>query len=380
MTFRKLPPLARTIALACLLSACGSNAHSQKKILPPDISRPEYGANVTRVPGFSPIDVTATSVLAEYPPSGSTRPNGWILTTPDDWRGALLAAQFAARPVDGAILLTNRTFLTTPSQDVMGRVTSRSFPRSGATGIQILLFRKLGNDVLLALTKLQLHIAELLAKTPDALDLQLVPYRGGFSGHYSGAVLIVSEQDPAYALPAGAWSAYSGDTIAFVTPNGIPAKTAALLVQREKLLAAKPAIYIIGPPSAVSAKVQAKLQQYGAVKRVAGPTPIATAIALARYHDPSTGFGWGLTHGPVSVSLLNENDWEAGAAAYNLAATGPQAPLLLTDGPGPLPPAVVAYLHQLSTGGPNQGYVVGSTAEISSATLQEFDGLLSRRP
>jgi hypothetical protein len=370
---RLAPALALGVSLA-LLGGCGGSARSAHQPPSPS-SRPEYGANVARVPGISPSDVASAAVLAVFPPSGQSHPNGWVLTTPGDWRRAVLAAQFAARPSDAGLLFTNHAFVPSSSQDVLARVAAESFPRSG--GVQALLFDRSGRDVLEYLTKLKLKVAQLLAPDADSLGVKLVPFRGGFAHGFSSDVVVVSAQARDYALPAGAWSAYSGDTIAFVNRDGIPARTVSLLVQRAKLLAAKPSIYIVGPTSVISAGVQSQLGAYGTVKRIAGPNAIATAIAFARFRDPSTGFGWGLTHGPASVSLLDTHQWGNALGGFELAATGPQAPLLLTPGPGPLPAPVVGYLRQLRATGRNQGYVLGDTASISSATLHQLDGLLS---
>jgi hypothetical protein len=357
------------------LAGCGGGARTPVGGTGPGKSPPEYGANVARIPGLSATDVAAAAVLASYPPSRGTPPNGWVLVTPNDWQEAILAAQFAAKPVQAGLLLTNQAFLPTPSQDVMGRLGSASFPRSG--GIQALLFRNFGRDVLLYLTRLKLRVAQILAPDIESLDLKLVPYRGGFSHQYSSDVVVVSAQARDYALPAGAWSAYSGDTVAFVNRDSVPQATQALLSQRQKLLAAKPAIYILGPTSVISSAVESQLGAFGTVKRIAGPTAIDTAVAFARYRDPSTGFGWGLTKGPVSVSLVNTSDWGNAAAAYNLAGTGPQAPLLLTSGSGPLPSAVVEYLQSLRSSSPGQGYVFGSSTSVSSSTLHQLDALLA---
>lgn len=313
-------------------------------------------------------------MLAMYPPSADARPLGWVLVKAGDWQQALLAAQFAARPANGGLLVTNQSFLPLASQDVLGRVSVSTFPRSG--GIKTLLFGKFGPDVLRYLDKLKLRAGPFTANDSAALALKLVPFRGGFAHAFSSNVVVVSSDARDYALPAGAWSAYSGDTIAFVSRDAVPAATKTLLAERQKLVAAKPSIYVLGPPSVISSDVQSQLGAFGTVKRVAGPTAIDTAVAFARYRDPSTGFGWGLTHGPGSVTLLDTQSAGNAVAAFDLAATGPQAPLLLTAGPGPLPPSVRKYLQQLGAGGRSQGYVLGDRASISSATLNDLDRLL----
>jgi hypothetical protein len=368
--------LLTVTVLACVgasVTACGGSPPSAG-VPAASSSPPEFGTNVARIPGLSPSDVAASAVLATYPPDGHAHPQGWVLLTSDDWKQALLAAQFAARPANGGLLITNQAFLPLASQDVLGRVSVGSFPRSG--GVQTLLFGKFGADVLRYLINLKLRAAPLLAADSATLDLKLVPFRGGFAHGFSGNIVVVSSQARDYALPAGAWSAYSGDTIAFVSRDAVPAATRTLLAQRQKLLAAKPSIYIVGPPSVISSTVQSQLGAYGTVKRIAGPTAIDTAVAFARYRDPSTGFGWGLRHGPASVTLLDTSTPGDAVAAFDLAAAGPQAPLLLTTGSGPLPASVRKYLKQLGSGGRSQGYILGNQLSISSATLREVDGLL----
>ena len=235
-----------------------------------------------------------------------------------------------------------------------------------------------GSDVYVDLQDLQLKPTALTG-APDALAAKLVPFRGGWARAYSDSIVIVSAEARDYALPAAAWSAYSGDTIAFVHRNSVPTSTRALLVQRQKLRLRKPAIYLIGPDDVISHRVESTLARYGPVHRIAGADATETAVALARYHDPSTGFGWGLRHGPASVSLVNVNHWPDAIAALTLAATGPQAPLLLTDSSTSLPSPVENYLHQLHGTKPSQAYVLGGEDSISAPAVTALDGLLDAR-
>ena len=71
----------------------------------------------------------------------------------------------------------------------------------------------------------------------------------------------------------------------------------------------KPVIYVVAPKSVISDAVVQQLRAYGPVQRVAGRDAVQTSVALARFHDPATGFGWGVKRGPASVSILCRHDW-----------------------------------------------------------------------
>jgi len=337
----------------------------------------EIGKNVARITGASPGDVESSAILATYPPSGDRRPNGWIIVRRDSWPDAVLAAQFAAGPNNAAILPVSPDFTPTPAKDLLVRIKPEGFPLS--QGIQALIFGKVSKDVVGDLSFLKLKAAQLSAGTPAELSAKLVPYRGGFAHAYSGQILVVSDQDRDYALAAGAWSAYSGDTVAFVKRDRVPKATAGLLVQRSKLKAEKPTIYLLGPSSVISESVASQLRAYGEVKRIAGTDAVTTAVAFARYRDPKTGFGWGLAHGPANISLINMHNWGNALGAFQFAAAGPQAPLLLTSQSEGLPAPVLQYLNELANPQGNQGYVFGGKSTVSAGTLRQLDGVLGPR-
>jgi hypothetical protein len=98
---------------------------------------------------------------------------------------------------------------------------------------------------------------------------------------------------------------------------------------------------------------------------------------MARYHDASTGFGWGLRGGPGSFSFVNPRDWGNAVGAFAFAGAGPQAPLLLTRRDGSLSPALRAYLRQVRSPRGGQGFVLGAERSVPPATLTEIDRLLA---
>jgi hypothetical protein len=366
-------------ALVVLASGCGGGGHEKARhsvatppAPPPDVA----GSNVVRIPGRSPADVAGAAALAVYS-DRSHQPRGLVFTPHYDWRQAIVAAQFAAHPLDAAILPTAGDYLPPAPSDLVNRLTPSGFPR--AKGLQALILGKAGDDVLSALQNRGLNLTQLKARTPAELTFKAVPFRGGWAHSYSDQVVIVSSTARDYALPGAAWSAYSGDTVGFVTHDSIPDATRELLVQRQKLRLEKPAMYVIGPRKVISDRVVAELARYGSVKRVAGDTPAATSIALARYKDPKTGFGWGLNSGPASISLLNTRDWGNAFGAFALASGGPQAPLLLTASSTAVPPEVVKYLRQLRNAKANQAFLLGDAASIGSAELAQVDRELAAR-
>jgi hypothetical protein len=369
---------AASVALAAVGCGGGGGPALPSASLGGAVQRPEIGRNVVRVPGLSPSDRSAAAVLASYDPrNGAKPPGGWVLVPDDDWHDLVLAAQFAAAPVSAGILAIDRNFIPTAPGDVLSRIPTKGFPK--AAGLKVLVVDRVGDDVYVDLQDLGLKPTALFGD-PATLAGKLVPFRGGWAGAYSDSIEIVSADARDYALPAAAWSAYSGDTVAFVHRNSIPAATRALLVQRQKLRVRKPSVYVIGPPSVISNGVLTRLGRYASsVHRVAGSDAAGTAVALARYHDPQTGFGWGLRRGPASVSIVNTADWQDAIGALTYAATGPQAPLLLTNSSTSLPPAVESYLGQLRGRKPSQAWVLGGRTAVGMGSFQALDGLLARR-
>jgi hypothetical protein len=339
------------------------------------VSPGEFGRNVVRVGGLAPADVAGAAALATF--SADDPPSGWVLSRDDDWRSAALAAQFAAGPVYAGLLSIDAGYLPAAAGDVLKRIQPRGFPKGD--GLQALALGGASRELFGDVAERDVKLSLLEADTPDALALQSVPYRGGFAGAYSDAVVVVSSEARDYALPAAAWSAYSGDTLAFVGRDEIPAGTRELLVQREKLRLERPFIYVVGPSDVVSSAVVAGLRRYGPVKRIAEGSAVESAVALARYHDPQTGFGWGLRRGPASVSLVNRRDWGNATGAFSFAARGPQAPLLLLDTAGALPAPVEGYLAELARRGRGQAFAFGGPASIGSAVLSRVDDLLEGR-
>jgi hypothetical protein len=379
------PQSLLAVSLACLglvVTACDDDERRAASGAPLLASDPaeqlEFGRNVARVGGTSPPDVAGAALLAAYPESGETRPTAWFLLPQQKWQAAALGAQFATPPINGALVPIDREFIPAAGVDILSRVSARGYPKG--KGLEAIVLGKAGTDVFVDLTDRKLKATAITAPSPSSLSEKLVPFHGGGAGKYSTNIVVASADHRDYALPAAAWSAYSGDTLVFVTGDGVPPATARILAQREKLRLEKPRIYVIGPETVIPAGVASQLAAHGEVKRVAGDSAAATSVALARYYDAETLFGWNLKKGPASVSLVNANDWGNAVGAWIFAGAGPQAPLLLTQSSDKLPPPVARYVEALGRSGePSQAFVFGDRESISSRQLQQLDRALGAR-
>lgn len=337
---------------------------------------PEFGTNVTRVPGMSSTDVAAAAILSAYPPEEGTAPGGWVAFPRGDWRKAVLAAQFVSAPVNAALLPAELDFLPTAADDLVSRIRPPGFPNGPE--LQALFLGEPGDDVVLAFQDQQQKMTRLTTGDAVQLAAELVPYRGGWAEKFSDDVMIVPSDDEGrpYAQIAAAWSGFTGDTVAFTGKDEVPETTMALLEQRRQLRLVKPDIYVVGPESVISADVLDELGAYGEVERIPGDDAVETAVEFARYRDAETGFGWGHLKGPANFTLVSLDDADNASAAFQLAGSGPKAALLFTDDPDRLPTAVTQYLRELQAAEPSQGYVLGDAESISSAQLAELDQLL----
>jgi hypothetical protein len=193
---------------------------------------------------------------------------------------------------------------------------------------------------------------------------------------------VVSADDPAYAMPAAAWAAKSGDPILFTRRDALPADTRAALSAH-----AQPRIYVLGPPAVVSSGVVRALRGLGTVTRIAGPDPVSNAIAFARFTDGR--FGWGVVdpgHGLV-LARASADPAVAGAVAP-LSASGTYGPLLLLGNAGRLDDALGRYLLDIQPGYTsdptrgvyNRAWVVGDAETVTPALQAQIDRLLEIVP
>ncbi|HEX7297723.1 MAG TPA: cell wall-binding repeat-containing protein [Solirubrobacteraceae bacterium] len=379
----------RAIALVCLLAALGTSACGRARGTAEgsgDQGRPGAGVeatepaadlgfpvvatkNTTRIAGADPVADAAGVARAVFPAtSADTRPNAVALIDARDWRAGIAGAVLASTPVRAAVLLSNGPELPRASRDALTALRPTGAKSPG--GAQLVRVGDVARPA-------GLRTKDIAGKDPFALARAIDAFQTAASGSASQRVLVVSADAPAFAMPAAAWAAKAGDPVLFVKRDGVPPDTRAALRAHDQ-----PHIYVLGPASAISSPTLSELKRLGTVKRLGAADPIDSAVAFARYVDPT--FGWGVVdpgHGLVFARTDRPLD---AAAAAPLSVSGSYGPLLLLAAADGLDGAVGQYLLDIQPGYTrdpvrgvyNHGWIVGDDRAISVATQARIDALL----
>ncbi|MET0305698.1 MAG: cell wall-binding repeat-containing protein [Solirubrobacterales bacterium] len=326
-------------------------------------------ANTTRVGGADPASTAAGVALATFPSTKpSQRPQAVTLVDAEDWRSAIAASVLMAAPVGAPVLVSAADGAPEPTEQALDSLD----PQGGKA------------------SKGRQAFAVGAASVPSGLDAKRVGSGGGtvaaaaianlrdelFGGPPEHIVIAPAAQS-AFAMPAAAWAARSGDPVLFADENDLPGQTAAVLKRHPKV-----PVYVLGPSSAISSDVVREIGKIAnRVRRVSGEDPIANAIALARYADGN--FGWNVNdpgHGFVVASSDEPLD---AAAAAPLSASGTWGPLLLTDSADTLPATLRGYLLDVKPGYTtdptrafyNHVWLIGDQDAISVNEQAEIDEL-----
>ena len=241
-------------------------------------------------------------------------PDAVALADEGDWRAALAGAVLMAPPLRAPLLYTANGEIPSATGDALKALRPGGSTRAnGAQAIR--LATAAGPE--------GLRVTSLPGADPYTLARNIDDYRSRVAGRPSAAVVVVPADAPQFAMPAAAWAAKSGDPVLFTARDRLPAPTAAAIRAH-----GRPRIYLLGPPSVVSAGVEGELSRLGTVTRIAEADAPRTAVAFARFQDGA--FGWGIVdpgHGFVFANPGRPGD--AGAAAP-LSASGMYGPLLIT--------------------------------------------------
>ncbi|MEA2279364.1 MAG: hypothetical protein QOC78_4324 [Solirubrobacteraceae bacterium] len=385
---RRRPVIAFVLAVALAAAGCGSSGKGGLGVGPKE---PQVGAtgaqataatqlgfpsfatkNTTRIGGADPAADAAGVSRAVFPAtSPDTRPDAVALIDARDWRAGVAGAVLAATPLRAAILLSNGRNLPAASAEALRALAPKGAQAAG--GAQVV---RVGD----AAIPPGLRTTQVTGRDPFALARALDAFQAAARGSSSDRVVVVSADDPAYAMPAAAWAAKAGDPVLFVRRDAIPADTRAALLAHNQ-----PHIYVLGPPAAISDRTVTELEALGSVKRIGGPDPAASSVAFARYIDPN--FGWGVVdpgHGLVFARADRPLD---AAAAALLSASGSYGPLLVVGAPDALDRSLEQYLLDIQPGYSkdpvrgvyNHGWIVGDDRAISVAMQSRIDSLLEIR-
>lgn len=326
-------------------------------------------ANTTRVGGADAASNAAGVALASFPSiKPSQQPPAVTLVDPADWRSAIAASVLMAAPVGAPVLVSEADGVPGPTEQALTSLD----PQGGkATG---------GHQA----------FAVGAASVPSGLEAKRVGNGGGtvaaaaiadlrdeLFGGPPEHIVIAPAARSAFAMPAAAWAARSGDPVLFADENALPGPTAAVLKRHPKI-----PVYVLGPSSAISSDVIREIGEIGnRVRRVSGEDPVANAIALARYAHGS--FGWNVNDPGHGFVVARSDEPVDAAAAAPLSASGTWGPLLLTDSADTLPTALRGYLLDVKPGYTtdptrafyNHIWLIGDQDAISVSEQAEIDEL-----
>jgi hypothetical protein len=342
---RRLSTIAAVISLAApVAGGCGSG-HDGPSIgrkgsehkAAESLGFPAFATkNTTRVGGADETADAAAVALAVYPPGGGRKPGAVALVDSADWQAGVAASVLMSRPIRAPVLLSSTDGVPGATKAALDSLDPSGEPLAAdAQVIGIGDVRAPG----------RLHRIRVAGRGPADLAAEIDRFQSAAAGGPSSNVVVVSDSATAYAMPAAAWAAKSGDSVLFVSRGSVPRATRRALLRRRHRVR----VYVLGPRSAVSARVVSELRKLATtVKRISGPGAVATSIAFARYIDGT--FGWNVNdpgHGLVIASTSRPLD---AAAAAALSASGTYGPLLLTDSASRLPPRLQEFLLDIKPG------------------------------
>jgi len=323
--------------------------------------------NTVRVGGGDAVADLAGVASAVFPATTARdRPDVVALVDKDDWQGAVAGSLLNAQPLGAPLLASDGDKLPTATSDVIARLKPRG--ANLARDVQVI---RIGSKPPAppGMKSGKISAADSYG-TAAAIDRFFTAIRGKPSPH----VIVASGQEAPYAMPAAAWAARSGDSVLFTKRTSVPRATMQAIAAHQK-----PDIYVLGPERVIATSVEKKLEPLGTVRRVEGPTPVANALALARYSR--RGFGWGVTVPGYNFSLANTDRPLDAAAAATLATNGVFAPMLITNVSARLPADVTSYLLDVqpgyeddpSSGVYNRVWILGDTETISLRAQGRLD-------
>ncbi len=349
--------------------------------------------NTTRLGGANPVADAAGVALATNPGlTPATSPQAVVLVNDRDWTAALAAAALASAPLRAPLLYSEGSTLPSLSAQALAALKPTGAALLG--GVQVV---EVGTSV-----ALPSYRTRTLTGSPEVLADEVEHLVDAVQGGPAHRVIVVGAAGPpALAMPAAGLAAESGAPILPVNAAGVPPATGKALVRLHH-----PAIYVVGPPVAVSHAVLVKLRRYGPVRRIypgpsavgsggpgsSGEDPADNAIAAARFSDGT--FGWGIDQPGHGLAFANASRPLDAPAAAPLSANGDYAPLLLLERPDQVPPTLSTFLSDIQPaydatpgseypavrGAYNHGWLIGDGGAITATVQAELDTMLEIAP
>ena len=330
--------------------------------------------NTIRVGGGDAATDAAGVASAVFPgTSDSARPTAVVLVDKDDWQAGVTASVLAARPIGAPLLISDGDELSSVSKDTLGRLKPKGSDLS--KDAQVI---RIGDE---PARPSGFKTAVIEGRDPYERAAAIDRFFSAAKGKPSADVVVASGERAEFAMPAAAWAARSGDSVLLTRRSSLPAPTIKALKEHKR-----PNIFILGPKTVISPKVERELGKLGKVNRIQGTTPVENAIAFARYERG--GFGWGVVVPGYNLTLAGTSRPLDAAASAALATKGVFAPLLLTDEAAELPRALEAYLLSIQPGfedDPGQAvynrvWILGDDKQVSVPTQARLDQITELVP
>jgi hypothetical protein len=324
--------------------------------------------NTTRISGADPIADAAAAALATHPPAPQGRPLEAVAVVPDDsWQAGIAASVLAGPPTRIPVLISQHGAVPDATAQALAQLDPRG---RGPGGVAVY---SLGG----ASAPSDLRAAEVEGDSPAAIANAVDQLRQRLVRREPQNILVVSSDQPGYAMPAAAWAARSGDPVLFTGKSEVPEATLAALRRH-----VASAVYVLGPRSVVSKTAAAQLARVSAsVQRVGSTGAVRNALLFARYTDGS--FGWNINDPGHGMELANVDRPLDAAAAASLASSGQWGPLLVTDKADALPPELRTFLLDIKPGYQtdptravyNHVWLMGDATAIGGEVQAEVDEL-----
>ncbi|GGH21831.1 cell wall-binding repeat-containing protein [Paenibacillus segetis] len=373
-----------TLAAVFVLSACTSNNKStdsgqQTNVSAEQVVKPWISSkNTTRVNTSDPVEAAViTSQSLWMATSKDNRPGSIILTDPNNWQNAVASADLIHHPSNGPILFVTKDGIPSTTVNEINRLQPKGVEINN--GVQVILVGDLDQKVEDQAKDLGFKIDKVTGDNPAALAKAIDAYYTNLAGENPSSVIIGSMESQEYTMPAINWIAHMPEPLLYVKKDEVPQETIEALQTRD----GNANIYILGPESVITAKVEKELQQYGNTVRISGKDPYANAIAFAQFKDNNTGFGWGITTPGHNFSFVSSDSPTLAIAGAPFSHLGKHAPLLWTSKDA-MPESVMNYVMSLQpkfelspTEGPyNHAWLIGSEDSISLKGQGEIDNML----
>ncbi len=339
-----------------------------------ELGFPEFATrNTTRIAGPDATAIAAATALAVRPSTGGVEgPAAVAVVDLADWATALAATSLAADPIGIPLLLSSHDQVPGFTADAISELG----PRGSAATHQAQIYR-IGDVAVPSGYK----VVDVNGEGSAELAASIDKLRGRLSVRHPEHIVIVGSSHPEYGLPAGGWSALSGDAILLSDQKKLPKPTADALARHPDV-----PVYVLASPNDVSDDVLKEIGKGREItERITGPGPVSSAISFARYSDDATDFGWDINfpgHGFVVLNLGRPSD---AAAAAGLSGSGAPGPTLLTDSPTEIPQPLQEFLLDNQPGFENDPtkalfnhlWVIGDSGAISVDFQAQADALLN---